>query len=272
MKVIMRNKRTIRIWVLCAMTLLLYNCYESKDACIDSRATNYDVSGDINCCCEYPDLNLGFGFLYNEIGFRPNEKYAKGNDTFKILSIDILISEVALLNGTDSARVDTMITLPIIDGGSMAFIDDFEYLNLSSSSANIGRFMVIDTFNELNFLIGLNEKTKPDPQDISTVHPLYPGQSGWTESGSFPFMRMTMIRGTGLSDTLMLKIGGDVAPKMIKLDIVDDLITQRGDDVSINLSIDISSWLDGVDIIHATPNDLVNQLYTKLPDVIELSN
>ncbi len=48
MKVIKRNKPLVRIWMLCAMTLLLSNCYESKDACIDSRATNYDVSGDHN--------------------------------------------------------------------------------------------------------------------------------------------------------------------------------------------------------------------------------
>jgi hypothetical protein len=85
-------------------------------------------------------------------------------------------------------------------------------------------------------------------------------------------MNMTLLRGESFKDTLMLRIGGDVSSQSVQLSIINHLITERGQDISLNLEFDVSRWLDGVDVINETPLELTEKLYGKLTDVIKLRN
>lgn len=247
---------------------LLFSCYQPKEGCLDSRAVNYDVSADDLCCCTYPNLYFTIGYFYDGEGFRSDRVYYMGSDSFKISSLDILISDVALVKSGDSSGVDSVRNMLLSDGEEMLFRDDFAHLKTGVSRTTIGRFLATDTFDRLDFSFGLNKGLDINPKSLSSIHPLSPELSGWTDSTGFAFMRMTLIRGASFSDTLSLWVGEEAGDLPLQLPI--NIITKKGTETEISLQMSISDWMQRIDVGMDTEEQMQSTLYGSLDEVISI--
>ena len=126
----------------------LISCEEYKEGCMDASATNFKVSNQLPCCCEYPKIVF-------QTTLMDGEKTLPFTDTFTnqmgqqylIRNFRFIASGITLTDSLDKIYkpVDSFRNY-LIPADVLAT----NVLGLNSTGAN---FMYDGTFNHLNFLI-----------------------------------------------------------------------------------------------------------------------
>jgi len=170
----------------------LFCCTETDDGCLDSTASNFDVSADDDCClveeeccCTYPDLELELFYkqkasdtlLKSETNFKLETFYALVNsqDSIKIDTFELFISQVKPINLT---LVDTICVLESIEYTQLNVGGDSELLRVEDNIAlidglqfrfDLGTYQSDLDVEQVDCTLGLSEEiAQIDPDNIVT--------------------------------------------------------------------------------------------------------
>ncbi len=243
---------------------LMTGCYEPKEGCLDHTATNYDVSADRNCCCNYPGLHLNFGLNWQDHPFfEDSVYYLKDSVPFKLLEMHFLMSDVTLKREGKAIFSDSMAVFETRSRGELQLPDDFGWLSLPHRSVVIPDFIVLEQYDTLCLRLGLKY---PDisPELLDNEHPLYPTNSGWSPERGFPLLSMKWLTGITLEDTVAVNYYSSTPPTSILLCFPRDIEGMLGSTTEIELELYLDEWLEGIDPTH--PDGAL--LFQKLPEVL----
>ena len=144
------------IILLSFLSFLLISCEETREACLDYYASNYDFGAVSGCdsCCQYPKVNLNFNLEIDYQNFSFNNTYhLSGNDSITIKNCQILFSNFLFFSSDSNYRI-----LDEVGNNDVSIIDDF-YLFRSDrlSINNIGHSNFETDLNLLEFDLGVDK-------------------------------------------------------------------------------------------------------------------
>ena len=258
--------------ILAFLFLFLSSCYEKKEACLDIRATNLDLDGDIACedCCEYPKLKFEFknraisptdtsiiGFSGMVFDYTQDSFYLDVNDApFRIKSIQYYVSNIRLIatDGTE-AQINEEIDIQQV-AGIETYKDDFLRINArSSSTLSAGSFSTINTYDGVKFSIGMDtEINSALPANMPTGHVLAVGTDSTLydfENSQYLMGNIEIYKDTMEIDSFFNEIPIPLAgngPLEVQLLFPESVILPEGFHFKITLLINCPAWFSTADI------------------------
>lgn len=168
---------------LLAIFLSLTACYEHPEACMDVRATNYDVKADKPCegCCKFPSLNLVVSHSYEG---NPADTFTYLNledlPDIRIRSLSFYLSDFAFHEGKkhENSKIEEFISVGSMEAERVSY-NDFNYAAAKVKfgpvkTIQIGTFRNADLYNSVSFNFGIDEEINHGVMDkISSNHALY---------------------------------------------------------------------------------------------------
>ncbi len=133
----------------------LISCEESKVACLDFYAENFNFGAVNSCdsCCVYPDVDVSFNLVIDTIDYQLNDKFSNDlSDTFSISSFQLLFSSFRFIDADSSFRIRNRVD------DNTNIVDDY-YLFRSNrlTERNLGQSSFESEFVRLEFTLGLDE-------------------------------------------------------------------------------------------------------------------
>jgi hypothetical protein len=230
------------------LCLFLNSCQEPTLACLDVKATNFDVTASGPCttgCCTYPNLKVQADYLWGTDKFSLNKKYLFGTDSITFLSAQMYLSDFQLItsdnktaSAIDSATLyrtkDTIKTLNnfVLVGKNVGF------------EFSMGQFNQPTKYAKVKFQVGLNNTlitAVPSKMPSSSPLSIKADSMYLTASNTYIFNKMVIAR-KNTKDTLKLFITTPTA-----MEITKNLSFTEGFDAAIPLKINYLQFLNGVD-------------------------
>ena len=91
------------IFLLFVGLTLQYACFDPPEGCRDIRATNYNVTADIDCedCCKYSNLYIDIDHSMDGISIDTSIYFKHGNDSLRIKKLIYFLTNIKLHDGID---------------------------------------------------------------------------------------------------------------------------------------------------------------------------
>ena len=213
---------------------------DKKEGCLDPNATNYTIDAESNCCCNYPTLIA-------QIGYKNADENLVLNDTFQNdLGVDIAISNFAILMSAFTLTSQSGYSAQVsdrLDLGSSVALDDVILVKRNDFSFSIGTINERQTFDMINFQIGLSaELNSIDPVefDLSSSHPLEIQEDSLFQGtgNGYHFIKLeAMIQDSSYTFTYQDRI-----PFSLSVIIVPEL----GESIVLPIKIQFDEWFEGI--------------------------
>ncbi len=247
----------IALWLLCS--LLMTSCYEKKSGCLDALASNFSIEADEDCCdgsplvddvccCTYPDLVINTRHLHGEENLVLGAHYVNAlGQLYIVEDIDFYLSDIEVYDG----RWQTVNNqLDIANQATMGNkeTDDVTVLSPVSFQFKIGDFTLPGNYDSLSMMIGLQDHlTEVDMASLPSGHPLDTAANALydPESQEFLMFHIALITDTVSLDKRIYQVPA-INPIHLSLPITAH--KERGEDLTIPLSIDYRRWFDDVDL------------------------
>lgn len=263
--------RINRIFIcLLAVIGIFTSCLEEQSGCIDSRASNYDVSADDPCddCCNYPSIKITFRHVFDTLNFSTSSVYEDsfGND-YQLQDFAYFISSPALVDseGTEYPALEKIEAICL--SGTSELTDSIPaqvgLVNSITEVLTFDRFPASGGFEELRFQIGLGVCTNHvDTNSIEedNLLRLDPDSLYIDQLAGFNFARFFVLRDTGNQDISLLEWSGD--SEIIAISVSGDILVSKGDDADLDVAVDIKKWFNSVDIVNDSNAEIVSKLKT----------
>lgn len=145
-------------------TIFIWSCEESREACLDLNASNFDFGAVSPCdsCCEYPKFSLPVNLKYDTLDFDFDSLYLLDlGDSLSLISFQFLLSDFQFISNDSIYKIRNKLR-----SGELQTIDDY-YLVRSNrlSSSTIGNTDFVDDIKQLEFQLGL------DATEVSQLKP-----------------------------------------------------------------------------------------------------
>ena len=240
--------------------LLLTNCQQKTEGCLDPEAINFAVEVDKSCdsCCQYPLLQINLGAIWgdeaNTFSYQKIWTDAQGKP-FKIDTIAFYLSDFQLINsatGKVAAIMDSVRLRIFPDSLGEFFQRDIILARPTNGTYNVGTMLVKGSFDQIKFKIGLgNEPNNVIPTRTPASHPLRPQPEGmWGEATkSFYFLKIKMKKDTAAATAQTIyQWPKSLGTREVVLDFSKSTSWKRGISPVVRLVVDYSKWFDGVDL------------------------
>lgn len=146
----------MRTLILLSLSLFLLSCEESRVACLDFHASNYDFGAVTPCdsCCTYPTFSLPFNIVYDSLGFSNEEFYnLDSGDSVKVEFFQLLLSNFVFSSVDSSYQI-----IDQVRGNGVSIIDDYYLLRSNRLTIDdLGDTNFSDDLQLLSFDLGLNQ-------------------------------------------------------------------------------------------------------------------
>lgn len=255
------NKALWGLGLLLAMSISA--CLEPEEGCLDESASNYNVTADRNCCCEYPQLILRFTHRWDTLDFSPGGFYPHNGKVLSFSRLQYYVSEIALRSGAELFPIEEVFSS---DSLQASVIDDVILVQSNQSQHTVGTFVQPDKeMDSLVFRLGLGEEWDgAEPDLFEEGHPLHPASDSVYDASSGQYFTMTMQLRPDSSSTdekaLYLRFEDNVF-----LQKAVTLIPVRGFDPEIRIEVDYKIWMEDIDF----ENDGEDQIRQKLEENAE---
>jgi len=146
---------TISTIIIC---LFLMACYTRKEACLDTIASNFDVSADDNCddCCKYPQLILNIRHMAGDSTFSTQNIYTNDlNQSYQLSDIRFYLSAFKIFKSNESNIYQVIETISNADK-SVTISDDIKICRIADNTITIGSVKTFGTTDSISFNVGLN--------------------------------------------------------------------------------------------------------------------
>ncbi len=247
--------------------LTQWSCQEPKRGCLDSNATNFDVSAKESClettqnCCEYPRIQLKVAHLTNNdttsfILFDSlniaRATYQIGTDSVRFLSCQFFFSDFQLVTTQNKIVVVPDSSLVFRQNDSVRVRSDFALIGRNNGfDYPLGSFTSFETYNRVRFQFGLNDTLAAVvPRRMPSGTPL----SIRSDSMYFPekirgknwvWGKIVMIHGKDFKDTTRIYL---TERQNIDIAFVKNLSFKRGFDADLPLRIKYLRLFEGIRI------------------------
>jgi len=271
--------------LVCFFLICVPDCYQEEEGCLDVRATNLDVSADLPCldCCDYPSLRFIIQhraiFAQDTQVLSYDSSYTLPNlpaAPFRINRVQYYLSDIELLEaGGASIRVTDSVELcerQFLNPDCFERIDDFILVERSRpTSYAVGGIQATGTIVGLRFKVGLdNEVRSTDPEVLPAIHPLawLADSTNWEQAVGY---RSTFFRyfpdTLSTTDSLLVPVFEAVT---VELSLSEPFQVVAGSDISVTLLVDYLSWLRGLNMGAAEPQDVAANIVTNLSNSFAL--
>ena len=139
--------------------LFIASCYQSVEGCLDPTASNFKVSADKDCCCEYPNLTFKSTWMYDTTSFNANNVLENElGQLFSIKRLDLLISEISPSFESTRFPLEDSIILQTFNDDTISVENNISYLSSSASSTTSGKFHSYGKIDQISFKGGLDNQ------------------------------------------------------------------------------------------------------------------
>lgn len=266
----MRNKGKIQIrhWAFFALIVLLSSCFEPQEGCLDINATNFEPSADENCCCILPNYKVQMAHRVGEEIFNLDSTYLNNlGQEFIIRNVQFYLSNFKLLDENNEAlEANQKLNAVWMENANLrqdSIKDDIILVNRPFFERILGTSSEVKDFQGVEFCYGLKDTANCVIADsISSTHPLGPKTDSLYiyPDGKYHFAILELEDGNGNSYDLELGSNG--------LDIIflDYFYSpNRGEEASIRLITDYSMWLEGVNFLTMTKEQIADKIVLNIP-------
>lgn len=280
--------KLLKLIFLFPLTILLFQCTETKRGCLDINAPNFDVDADEPCedgCCEKTQLSISFIHRYwiNDtiantvrlgVPFNifpdTNHHIAFNQIYFYITDFQMIKADGTILESSSSKTIETNPPLTIIDNN--AFID-----RSNVTPQSLGDFTPSDGIEQIRFNVGVtNINNQIIPDSLNFSHPFgWKGDStNWNDTDGYSSLKMEFL--TYKNDTTLL----DSVPREIILTSLDvkpitidsSFDLQIGLNTRISLLMDYNKLFEGIDITNDSSTTIKNHIIENISASILLDN
>ncbi|NNE25281.1 MAG: hypothetical protein HKN09_00430 [Saprospiraceae bacterium] len=150
--------------LLSCLAMLIWSCEESRTACLDFAAENYDVGAVNACdsCCTYPSFSLNTSIIFDTFDFSYNRyTLLPSGDSIAIQSFELGIFDIKLENADTSYYV-----LNFATADSTLRDNSILYNSRASSSLSVGETNFSDDVSSISFTLGVDQGSLPDLDNV----------------------------------------------------------------------------------------------------------
>lgn len=246
------------------MVIILAGCYTRKEGCLETLASNYDVTADDACtsCCTYPKLILnieGFRKIEQINDVLTNEKGQKYN----IQDIRLYISEFLLFQRTEQIKINEVIGTA---NNAVVNRNDMKIVRSADASIDIGTVKAFGKFDSLVFYMGLTKSVLentfinlPTSHVLSTASKLSDAQ-GETAILTMRYKYKSPTQKDSIHNIVILHKDVDNSKwKYVVKDSINlkfkDKISSKGENIEAKINADYTKILHNVDL--ESPKDTI---------------
>lgn len=266
--------------VICIITYS--SCYEPKSACLDIRATNYDVDADDPCgdCCTYPHITLAIQHsieLPNDtVSFKYGTLYPSSVqplDSFVVDRARFFLYDLKLVtNESDTIEVVDSLQLTNENGEMLSVRDCFAKLDRDIfQSRNIGTILQEGVITDVVFSLGLPESLLDHTfSGIPSSHPLSTSDTlSFVENEGYVPILLTIRRDT-LADTEpeTMRFYQSIP---ISLHLEQPFVLDRGFHSKITIQVEYSRWFKEVDFENDSQQTMKEKIEENLSNVFSVT-
>ncbi|KXK39979.1 MAG: hypothetical protein J5I52_04645 [Saprospiraceae bacterium] len=161
------------LMLLIGMGLFFTSCYERKEGCLDTYASDYDPSADDVCteCCHYPRLQLAITHLVGDSVYSNSDTLVNQyGQRYIITDVRYYVSDFHLYQADQTYNVREL-----IGNESNKFYrpNDIKIIRSVDKSIDIGSIRAFGTFDSLRFTQGISRAFLDNTfTDLPTNHVL----------------------------------------------------------------------------------------------------
>ena len=256
------------------LSTCLIRCYEPVEGCLDIDATNYEVTADNECddCCNLPQMTLLFSYLNNENSFILGDTITSLNGNIILNDFYFFLSDIALESDDgqviiweDSLRVEDE------EGNENYVSNDFRYFDRSTFSATLRGLRFNGVLSSINLNLGLSETINYSPYDSLIINSDLDDardEAYIDQNNGFFFFSFKLQDDMGGEERTITHFNKYPLLK-INLDLNDENV-ERGDNISINLVLEMTKLLGGIKMNEMTDDEIEEHLITHFISAIEL--
>ncbi len=255
--------RTISIYSLLLLMLVSLASCDRVEGCLDSRASNFDVSADKDCCCTYPIFNLRIYPTLNADTYSPVlfKEDAIGT-VYQVNDYRMYFSGIRLVR-------DDSVEFEIIDGLNVSLLDaeaveiseelkdDYLCITPSVLTYEVGAIIAAGNFDKIRFYIGLDSVANSlSPSSFDEDHALADKTPSMYQNDSlgYTFFSSTVVleRGDTVRSTLL------TSPKMVEVDFPVNISANF--DFELNLEMNLEALFEGVSFLTDDENTIQGKI------------
>ena len=252
--------RKLLFYPLIAVVCIFTSCYESQEGCLDSLASNYEISADRDCenCCQYPRVILRFRYLYNDNVYRFSDTIINNISTrVRLLDQNIFLSNISLETSLGEK-------IPWRDSISMFLSSqrirqpiDFLQIRRNVSQAEISSVRFAGEIDNISLNVGLPPRfngidLQPSP------HPALDIRDNMRDTlGNFFAARFNLVVGADLTDTIVVVVP---ASESFKINPLNKPEARFGQSIILELRLDYNQLFANIDFDSATITQISNQI------------
>ena len=263
-----RSRVRNRIWVVAALILTFWSCYEPEEGCLDPDATNYDVNADNDCdgCCNLPTYGILMSFLMDGESYVSGDSFLVSSDGIRVEDFHFFISDVSFLD-VDGNRIEFEDQFNIygVDGTGTLTFEDFKYYADNQFRGTFEGFRYGGTLDKITFKIGLSEQINyydRDSLELNTDLDDAPDEVYLNENEGYEFYSFTV---SDLQDNQLEIVYADAYPlPAVEVNLDGEMIS-RGFNDDINLFIDFGVIFDGINITTMDQAEILSRINLNIP-------
>jgi hypothetical protein len=229
---------------------ILSSCYTRQEACLDTLATNYDVTADDNCdaCCTFPGLILLIKHMAGDSTFSTQKIYTNDlGQNYQLLDIRFYVSSFDLYQSDPMNSTSQIITSISNADNSVSVPDDMKIIRIADNMITLGSVKTYGKMDSLTFDVGLNTTISDHVfVDLPTTHVLLNNNKLKNSDNNLSFATVRYVKIQPGRDTIDLYLSDPGLLTKITLDSIVN--TAKGENIRYNLQTDYLKLLKNVNL------------------------
>jgi len=217
------------------LSFLFSSCFQRKEGCLDTIASNFDVEALDPCedCCTYPNLIFRFQHMYGDSMLRSIDTLTNDiGQKFNVVEVRYYISDVTLWQDNDSLRVTASISN---NNNSLRLRDDIKLARSNNNDLVIGSFKSFGEYQKVTFRLGVDNRALQDSFiNLPTNHPLTSRNKMRNAIGNPVQMS---IRYTLINPDTLRTVWVETIPKNTSKTILQNVLNRKGEDIRYDIKV-----------------------------------
>lgn len=244
----------------------LSSCFERKEGCLDSLASNYDVNAYDSCedCCVFPDVRLNMTHKAGDSVYNSQDTLINNfGELFNIVEVRYYLSDVDIFQDNVPVRAFTNLSTA---GAGYIRPDDIAIVRSNTSQISLGKFRTFGQFDKISFRLGVDKRVLTDTfVNLSPQHPLNARNKIQDSEGELFQMS---VRYRVINPDTLRTIWIDSLPGELLFTKQENVVTRKGEQIIFRLESDYLPLFMNTELSRSddeVKNDMIRELNRIFP-------